>query len=56
MATKFIQHFPKPLLHDLVNGRWLPIVGSGMSRNAILPSDKNMPLWNELGKQLAGFL
>ena len=56
MATKFIQHFPKPLLHDLVNGRWLPIVGSGMSRNAILPSDKNMPLWNELGKQLAEVL
>jgi hypothetical protein len=37
MAAKHISKFPKPLLDDLVAGRWLPIVGAGFSRNAVLP-------------------
>jgi hypothetical protein len=36
-------------LDDLVAGRWLPIVGAGFSRNAVLPPGRNMPLWGELG-------
>jgi hypothetical protein len=50
MKKKYIDAFPKPLLDDLVAGKWLPIVGAGLSRNAILPPKKKMPLWNELGK------
>jgi SIR2-like domain len=53
MATKYLQLFPKPLLDDLVSGRWLPVVGAGMSLNARLPSSKKMPLWPDLGKALA---
>ncbi len=53
MAAKHLKHFPKPLLDDLVANRWLPIVGAGLSRNAVLPSGQTMPLWNELGKFLA---
>ena len=53
MTTKYLKHFPKPLLDDLVAGRWLPIVGAGLSRNAALPSRRSVPLWNELGKSLA---
>ena len=53
MAPKFLAHFPKPLLEDLVNGRWLPVVGAGMSLNAKLPSPAKMPLWHELGKGFA---
>ncbi|OEC93420.1 SIR2 family protein [Rhizobium sp. YK2] len=48
--TKYLQYFPRPLLDDLVKGRWLPVVGAGMSLNAILPTGKKMPLWDDLGK------
>jgi hypothetical protein len=52
MATKYLQSFPKPLLDDLIAGRWLPIVGAGFSRNAVLPQGKAMPLWTDLGEAL----
>jgi len=52
LASKYLKKFPKPLLDDLVAGRWLPIVGAGFSRNAVLPSNKKMPLWNDLGDLL----
>ena len=53
VVTSYIKHFPKPLLDDLVSGRWLPIVGAGLSKNAVFPSGRSLPLWNELGKNLA---
>ena len=53
MSNKYLKFLPKPLLDDLVNGRWLPIVGAGLSRNAVLSSKKTMPLWKELAKSLA---
>ncbi|MEG8053142.1 SIR2 family protein [Sphingomonas aerolata] len=52
--AKYIQHFPKPLLDDLVAGRWLPVLGAGMSMNATLPPGAKMPLWPDLGTALAG--
>jgi hypothetical protein len=52
MATKYISHFPKPVLDDLVNGKWLPVIGAGMSLNAQLPKGKKMPLWGELSGAL----
>jgi hypothetical protein len=42
--------FPKPLLDDLVADRWLPIVGAGLSRNALVSSGTQMPLWSQLGE------
>ena len=53
MPTKYISQFPKPVLDDLLSGRWLPVVGAGMSLNATLPAGKKMPLWADLGKLLA---
>ena len=53
VVNKYLKCFPKPLLEDLVNGRWLPIVGAGMSKNAVLASGETMPLWKELGEKLA---
>jgi hypothetical protein len=44
VAPKYLAHFPKPLLEDLVNGRRLPVVGAGMSLNAKLPPPAKMPL------------
>ncbi len=52
MAAKYISHFPKPVLDDLVNGKWLPVIGAGMSLNAVVPKGKKMPLWGDLGKAL----
>jgi hypothetical protein len=53
VATKYLNHFPKPLLDDLVNGRWLPVIGAGMSLNASMPPHAKMPLWGELSKLFA---
>jgi SIR2-like domain len=55
-STKFLSYFPKPLLDDLVNGRWLPVVGAGMSMNAILQRPAKMPLWGDLAKHFAAEL
>jgi hypothetical protein len=48
---KYLSVFPKPLLDDLVAGRWLPMVGAGFSRNAIIPPSKKMPLWDGFRSQ-----
>ena len=53
MKSKYLKKFPQPLLDDLVDGRWLPIVGAGLSKNAVISYRRTMPLWNELGKGLA---
>jgi len=53
MQTKYISCFPKPLLADLIEGHWLPVVGAGLSRNAIVPVGKAMPLWEDMGRTLA---
>ncbi len=53
MAKKYLVHFPKPLLDDLVNGRWLPVLGAGMSMNATLAPPAKMPLWGDLSKSFA---
>jgi hypothetical protein len=52
VSTKYLDYFPKPVLDDLILGRWLPVVGAGMSLNAITPPGKKMPLWAEMGKAL----
>jgi len=52
VSAKYIPHFPKPLLDDLVRGKWLPVVGAGMSINAVVPAGRKMPLWAGLGEEL----
>src|SRR5688500_8801590 len=56
MPTSHLDSIPQPLLDDLVAGKWLPVVGAGMSRNAIVPGGATMPLWEDLGKELANEL
>jgi hypothetical protein len=53
VSAKYIPQFPKPVLDDLLTGKWLPVVGAGMSLNATVPPGKNMPLWTGLSKELA---
>lgn len=50
---RYINYLPNPLLEDLVQGRCIPIIGAGFSRNANLPSGLRMPFWNDVGKSLA---
>jgi SIR2-like domain len=52
VAAKYLPHFPKPVLDDLVTGKWLPVIGAGMSMNAAVPAGKKMPLWAAMGKEL----
>lgn len=53
MVRSLLNAFPKPLLDELVDGRWLPVIGAGMSLNAVLPLGKKIPLWDDLGRSLA---
>jgi len=50
--AKFLPYFPRPVLDDLVTGKWLPVVGAGMSLNASVPVGKKMPLWAAMSKEL----
>lgn len=53
---KLIDRIPRELLDDIRSGECLPVVGAGFSRNAILPSPCQMPLWNDLGMEFADLL
>ncbi|MCZ4520114.1 SIR2 family protein [Rhodococcus ruber] len=47
-----IDHVPRHLLDELVEGAWLPIVGAGFSRNAVVQGGKPPVSWIELGAAL----
>ncbi|WP_157226008.1 SIR2 family NAD-dependent protein deacylase [Rhodococcus sp. AW25M09] len=49
-----IDHVPRHLLDELVEGSWLPIVGAGFSRNAIAQGGDPPVSWLELGAALRG--
>lgn len=44
---------PFPLISDIAQGRCLPFVGAGFSKNAALPAGMSMPDWSELTAILA---
>lgn len=48
-----IDLIPQELLADIGAGECLPIVGAGLSMNAVLPPMCKMPLWNDLGVEVA---
>ena len=54
--TEYLQYFPKPFLEDVVQGRCLPFIGAGFSRNAQIPPGKVMPDWDGLGRAVADAL
>ena len=56
MPPTYLPYFPKPVLDDLVSGKWLPVVGAGMSLNAKVPTGKKMPLWAAMSKELSSEL
>jgi hypothetical protein len=52
VSAKYLTHFPKPVLDDLITGKWLPVIGAGLSLNAVVPTGKKMPLWAAMSKDL----
>jgi len=53
MDYQYLNQFPKPLLESILQDRCVPFIGSGFSKNADVPSGKNMPGWDELGMAFA---
>ncbi len=53
---EYLKYFPAPFLDDLVQGRCLPFVGAGLSRNGVLPPNEEMPTWDALGRNIAAAL
>lgn len=49
---QLIDFVPQHLLEELVEGTWLPIVGAGFSRNAVIQGGDPPASWSMLGKAL----
>jgi len=47
-----VLEMPFPLIADIAEGRCIPFIGAGFSRNAIVP-DGRMPDWTDLASELA---
>lgn len=56
VLASILRSVPKPLLSDIVAGRCIPVIGAGFSYNAVVPPNKRMPLWDDLGRHFAGLL
>ena len=49
--SNILDHVPQPLFGDIVSGKYIPIIGAGFSKNAIISSEKKMLNWFELGEK-----
>lgn len=52
-SRQLIDKLPRGLLRSLFEGKWLPIIGAGISATAITEDGRRPPLWTELGQRLA---
>jgi hypothetical protein len=52
-ARSLLAQVPQPLLEELTQGRWLPLVGAGFSRNARVPMGQPPSDWADLGRAVA---
>ena len=55
-APTLISQIPEPLLQELVQGRWLPLVGAGFSRNGLVPTGAAPLAWSDLGSAIAAMV
>lgn len=56
MVSDYIGRLPLLLREQLVDGRWLPIIGAGLSANSKTTAGHRPPLWNELGRRVEAYL
>ena len=47
-----VDQLPRPLYEDILHGRWLPVIGAGLSRNARVPYGAPPPDWSGLAQEL----
>ena len=55
-GTRYVDRLPKDLRRVLAEGRWLPVIGAGLSACATLDDGRGPLLWNALGEQVAADL
>lgn len=53
MPDGLIGLIPPPLLEELKQGRWIPIIGAGFSKNARISGGRAPLDWKELGRALS---
>ncbi|MCW2744860.1 MAG: hypothetical protein JWM48_1410 [Mycobacterium sp.] len=56
MPVDFYARLPRLLQDEFANGRWLPIVGAGLSANAASRSGQRPPTWDALGDEIRRYL
>lgn len=56
MPADYYGRLPRLLRDEFLAGRWLPVVGAGISANAETASGRRPPMWKELGDELAKYL
>ncbi|MFL6139635.1 MAG: SIR2 family NAD-dependent protein deacylase [Frankiaceae bacterium] len=56
MAIDYFARLPRLLQDEFSAGRWLPIVGAGISANARTRTGKQPPAWKELGEAVRQYL
>ncbi|PVZ08180.1 SIR2 family NAD-dependent protein deacylase [Actinomycetospora cinnamomea] len=52
-ATSFVNRLPRDLRETLAKGRWLPVLGAGLSACATTSDGRRPPVWGELGRRFA---
>jgi hypothetical protein len=51
MSVSYVARLPRGLRHALAEGRWLPLIGAGLSANAATADGRHPPAWQGLGEQ-----
>ena len=51
--TQYIEKLPEPLKRIIKKNQCIPIIGTGFSMNAVLPKERTIPSWDNLGEILA---
>lgn len=54
--TDYYAKLPRLLRDEFTDGRWLPIIGAGISANASTPAGEHPPKWQELGEEIREYL
>jgi hypothetical protein len=53
MPISYVDRLPHGLRRALAEGRWLPLIGAGLSANASTADGRRPPAWQELGKEFS---
>ena len=54
--VSYVSRLPWGLRRALAEGRWLPLIGAGLSANATTADGRRPPVWQRLGEEFASEL